>query len=622
MDANEKKLYEFIYDPEKAIFRHPDNCFSEYHKVRERDIFASLKKIGDLSSQSTEFNQHIKDRVSRDHFSRRRVNVLDAVRDVLPRDATVLELGAGCGAITRWLGEHFRKVDSLEENILRATITRYRTKDLDNVTIYCGDLSATGFDKKYDLIIMVGSLEHLVSCESTSSDPKKACSALITRVCHALNDDGILLVAMKNKIAAPCFLSYSKDHAGTEFRGTIGCPDISSIAFSRNELGTLLHQSGFGNIRFFHLFPDYMLSETIIAEKDEVLSLYPDNWVKTPFEDNSGDSRSLYPDALFLKTITEAGLLWHFSNSFLVLASRSEKVNLAVGWLIRRYHNYDERAQVFHHTITLTAENSPSGEKQYRIYRAPMTGGVPFHSNDRYSFELMDSEYVPGRSLALEIPRALFSRFPEEELMKIIRLLYDDLILHFSTGERDNAGFPRIRGEAIDFTFWNVIVSEGLRLVCIDKKWRSQTPIPVDFVMFRNLLHIFALVKPFTRNKDRLLFSSTMMKHIFPGYPYERFLDVVHREEAFQQFTIARDWELAKEPHIRSVFQEDTEIKDIFTVDRLMSGTDSRGGADGTGKLSFHPHEIMRQLHKVRSIPYSWQNALNRCIGTGRKKKP
>lgn len=622
MDSSERTLSEFTYDPEKAIFRHPENRFSEYHDARDRHIFTSLKKIHDLSSLSGEYAQYIKDQYSRDHFSRRRTNVLEAVEDILPRDATVLELGSGCGAITRWLGEHFRKVDSLEENILKATITRYRTKDLDNVTLYCGDLCATGFEGQYDLIVIVGSLEQHASCESICSDPKKACSALLNRVCHALKDDGILLIASENKLGAKS-LSGSRDtRIARAFEGSIGDPDKGAATFSRNELGTLLSQSGFEYFQFYHLFPDYILAETIIPEKDETLSLYPDNWVKTPFEEYSDDSYPLFPDTLFLKTVTETGLLWHFSNSFLVLASRSENVNLTAGWLIRRYHNYDERAQVFHHTITLTGENSPSGKKQYRIYRAPMTGGVSVHHNDRYSFELMNSEYVPGRSLAHEIPRALFSQSPEEELMKIIRLLYDDLILHFSTGERDDDGYPRIRGEAIDFTFWNLIVSEGPRLVCIDKKWRSQSPIPVDFVMFRNLLHIFALVKPFTRNKDRLLFSSAMMKHIFPGYPYERFLDVVHREEAFQQFTIARDWELAKETQIRSVFKEDTEIKDIFVVDKSISGRGNRRSADGSGMLSSCVHEIMRQLTRVRTISHSRKDPLNTDLIPSRKKKP
>lgn len=622
MDDNFRKLGEFSFDPSKNIFRHPDGSVSEYEDWRDRDIFAALKKIHDLSSLSGEYAQSIKDRYSRDHFSRRRINVLEAVEDIFPRDATVLELGSGCGAITRWLGEHFRKVDSLEENILKATITRFRTKDLDNVTLYCGDLCATGFEGQYDLIVMIGSYGQLQSCSPTNSDPTNEGSVFLSRVSHALKDDGILLIAIENKLGAQYFSGYRDTRNGRAFEGNFGNPDKDKATFSRNELGTLLSKSGFKHVQFYHLFPDYLLAETIIAEQDETLSLYPDNWVKTPFEEYSDDTYPLFPNALFLKTVTEAGLLWHFSNSFLVLASRSEKVNLAAGWLIRRYHNYDERAPVFHHTITLTGENSPSGKKQYCIYRVPMTGGVPFHRNEKYSFELMNSEYVPGRSLACEIPRALLSRSPEKELMKSILLLYDDLILHFSTGERDNAGFLLIKGDAIDFSFWNVIVGEGARLVCIDKKWRSSDSIPVDFVMFRNLLHIFALVKPFTRNKDRLLFSSVMMKHLFPGYPYERFLDVVHREEAFQQFTIARDWELAKEPEIKSVFLEDTKIGDIFAFDRPVSNKGSRYSADGTGRISWYTHEIMRQLNKVRSIPHSWQDALNRGTGTTRKKKP
>ncbi len=301
MDTKYRTLSELSFDPAKNIFTHPDSCTSEFHDDRKRDIVTGLEKKCDLSSQSSQFNQHIKDLFTRDHVSRRRFNILDEVHEILPRDATVLELGSGCGAITRWLGERFRSIDTLEGNVQRAAITRYRTRDR---------------------------------------------------------------------------------------------------------------------------------------------------------------------------------------------------------------------------------------------------------------------------------------------------------------------------------PFWNVIAGSGNRLVCIDKKWGSRAPIPIDFFIFRNLLHIFALIKPFTKNKDRVLFTSTIVKKVFPEYSCERFLDAVQRGEAFPQCTIARDWKLAKEHQLRSVFLEDAKIGDIFTFDRSISGRDSRRSAYGTGIISSFTHEIMRQLNRIRSISHSRKDTPNTDLITRRKKKP
>ena len=47
----------------------------------------------------------------------------------------LLELGAGCGAVTRWLGEHFENVDTVEGSLARAQVARERCRDLDGVRV-------------------------------------------------------------------------------------------------------------------------------------------------------------------------------------------------------------------------------------------------------------------------------------------------------------------------------------------------------------------------------------------------------------------------------------------------------------------------------------------------------
>ena len=53
----------------------------------------------------------------------------------------VLEIGSGCGAITRKLGETCKIVHALEGSYQRALMTKERTKDLENVEVFNVDLS-------------------------------------------------------------------------------------------------------------------------------------------------------------------------------------------------------------------------------------------------------------------------------------------------------------------------------------------------------------------------------------------------------------------------------------------------------------------------------------------------
>ena len=55
------------------------------------------------------------------------------------KGASLLELGAGCGAITRQLGELGLDVTAVEGSPLRAKINRVRCSDLENVRVYAAN---------------------------------------------------------------------------------------------------------------------------------------------------------------------------------------------------------------------------------------------------------------------------------------------------------------------------------------------------------------------------------------------------------------------------------------------------------------------------------------------------
>ena len=78
-------------------------AYSDGHEVEQR-IFAVIADAQDVTVLSAELNRQCTDWPSLYHLSGTRANILRPFQDIL-KGADVLEVGAGCGAITRYLGE-------------------------------------------------------------------------------------------------------------------------------------------------------------------------------------------------------------------------------------------------------------------------------------------------------------------------------------------------------------------------------------------------------------------------------------------------------------------------------------------------------------------------------------
>lgn len=522
-------LKDFHYDKELGIYLHPSATRAEYVDDKEDYIIGTLKSVKDLTAYSCELAPYIKDWPSRYHFSFMRNNLLEGIVELFDKNSTVLEISPECGAITRWLGERFKEVDAIEGDLQRAATTRVRTSELENVKVYFGDMLNTSLEKKYDIITLIGVLAYAPFYDERTSDPHGPCLHLLSKLIESLNDRGILVLAIENKLGLKYLSGCGEDHTGKQFDGIAGYPEKSPVTFSRKELEKTLRRAGFNHIQFYHLFPDHKLTRTIIAENDEVLPLRPYNWIKTPFEDYTGHRQYLLPEPLFLKTITDAGLLWHFSNSFLVLASRSGSVNLDTRWLIKKFNNesYDKR---FHHNITL----EKAGGSKYLIKRTPVFGNKPCVNIQEIEYRLENKEYICGELLSFSLYRALLEEDQGSAIKRTIKILHDSLILKYSTGKTDAGGYPLVRGDAVDYTLWNLVSLDDGNLCFIDKKWKIKRDIPADFVLFRNLFHAYFVVHPFLNEKSRPKLIVDMIRSVYPRYSLSRLNYNAKLEEEFQ----------------------------------------------------------------------------------------
>lgn len=493
----------------------------------EDGLLRTIAGASDRTSRSLALKKGIVDWPTKYHLSPSRTNLLRPF-GFLRKSARVLELGCGCGAITRYLGETCGCVDAVEGSVKRAQITRERCEDLDNVKVYVANFLNLQFDGRYDVVTLIGVLEYAAMFYPGHADSKEgAFIAALKLAASALKEDGVLVVAIENQIGLKYWAGCREDHTGTMFDGLHGYPRDDAagpgpVTFTRNALTRMINQAGIGFTQYYFPLPDYKLPHSIIADGQAVRegSMYLHNWAATRFDEPSGTRAYLFAEPLLVRTICSAGLLGEMANSFLVVACKQPLAS--DDWVAKRYST--ERRACFATETTLCGGEVPRMSKRF-LY--------PGERQDRssgFTVRELEEEWQAGDLLlfrfyeAMMDPKTLVPR-----LVRELRSLNATLLERKGKGTIDKQGYPLLKPSAFDFGPWNMVVNNGV-LVLIDDEWEYDGTLAADYLMYRSAYNsIFwldgyltskGLVKPGPEGLDSTVFA--MVRIVYPDYDHAR----------------------------------------------------------------------------------------------------
>lgn len=346
------RISDFRYASEFGIYEPPGSRVHAQRQFgysdgveKENYILSILKNAQDLSDDSEELMAKVRDWPSYYHLGMGRSNILKALS--LPKQAKALELGAGCGAITRYLGENLTSVDGIEGSHLRARIAHERCRDLRNVRIFWGDLTDLLFEPAYDIVTIIGVLEYApVFFPDSSRDGPSSCLGLLNLAKSALKENGLLIVGIENKVGLKYLSGCPEDHTGVIYDGIHGYPlRVGPITLSKKELSNLIKRSGLDKISFFYCFPDYKFAETIISDTSDEDNLYLHNWIGVPFSTPGHQRRYTFHEGLALRTLHNAGLLRELANSFVMVAGQEIHASIMrPTWVVKKFTSTRKRA--------------------------------------------------------------------------------------------------------------------------------------------------------------------------------------------------------------------------------------------------------------------------------------
>lgn len=228
----------------------------------ENKVKSIIENATDISVMSDELRQHCTDWPTHYYLNKDRVNLLRPFAEQL-KNAQVLEIGAGCGAITRFLGECQAQVFALEGSIRRASIAKSRCRDLPNVEVVSENFTEFNLNHQFDVITLIGVLEY-ANWFTPGANPALE---MLKKVRGFLKPSGVLIIAIENQVGLKYYAGAPEDHLGVRMVGVEGLYKKNGPqTFGRHVLIEMLKEAGFSSSQFTAPFPDYKLPVVLITE--------------------------------------------------------------------------------------------------------------------------------------------------------------------------------------------------------------------------------------------------------------------------------------------------------------------------------------------------------------------
>ena len=427
------------------------------------------------------------------HLSPLRENIVEWLP--IDKSMKVLEVGAGCGAITGALAKKAGSVTCCDLSLKRSKINAYRHMECDNVTIHVGNFTdvEADLDRDYDFICLIGVFEYAKGYVD-SEDPYGDFLKLLKTHCKA---DGRIAIAIENKFGLKYWAGCKEDHLATYFSSLEDYPAGGVVrTFTDRGLIEIARRCGFDQYKMYYPYPDYKF----------MTNLYSDNRLprrgelKTNIRNMDRDRMVLFNEKDVYDTILQEGLFNLYSNSYMLVLGPEPDTDF-IRYSNDRMDKYaisteivDDKA-IRKHALSEDAaahlkHMAEAGEKLAKRYEgSKLEINKCKLSDDGMTLEL---EYVPGRSLEELLDECLAHNdtdgFVELYREYIDRISYGDVsdgdesYGDVTTGNTVNSEDCKITD--LDMIFSNILV-DGDRWTVIDYEWTVDELRPTAEIGFR-----------------------------------------------------------------------------------------------------------------------------------------
>ncbi|WP_250490210.1 glycoside hydrolase family 99-like domain-containing protein [Caballeronia sp. INML2] len=535
-------------------------AYSDGDEAEER-VAGVIAGASDLSVMSEELLRHCTDWPSRYHLSHERANLLRPFSGKLR--GRLLEIGAGCGAITRFLAEEGAEVVALEGSARRARIAASRVRDLNNATVVCDTFDDLRIDGKFDVVTLIGVLEYARKY-GQGADPVQA---MLERARSFIKPGGTLLIAIENQLGLKYLAGMPEDHLGKPMFGIQDLyTDDSVVTFGRHELSKRIRAAGFDTVDLALPFPDYKLPSSVVLPGGlgETNAFRP--WILAVQSVKRDHQLHVIPNFSIEQAWGVVGkndLLDDLSNSFLFLATVEgptpllDQATLAV-------HFSTGRRRPFRKSTAF--ERSADG--RVAVKRRLLEPSLAPESGSMFKFAFADEWLEEGESF-----EALFLRIvttPGWSVKQVGACLREfvDVVIDAAAKRgfvvSNRAVSTSLPGSMLDIVPFNIIRKAGGGYSIIDQEWSFEGDIELGFLAFRALAGMGHMVTRWATPADpRWLNQKVFFEQVFAHagllasvHDFDRYLEF---ESMFQSFATGVGARVTIEQWQHAIFRGELE---------------------------------------------------------------
>lgn len=414
------------------------------------------------------------------HLSALRENIVEWLP--IDKKMKVLEIGAGCGAITGALAAKAGEVTCIDLSKKRSMINAYRHVDCDNVMIHVGNFQDVEPDLPcdYDYICLIGVFEY-AQAYIQSETPYEDFLNIIKK--H-VKPQGHIVIAIENKFGLKYWAGCKEDHLGTYFSGLEDYPDGGVVrTFTKDGLLAIARKCGCEETSMYYPYPDYKFPT----------SIYSDAYLPKVGELSSNlrnfdrERLQLFDEKKVFDSIIREKQFPLFSNSYMLVLGPKLPIKYV------KYSN--DRADAFR--IKTILKEDAAGK---RIEKHPLSDAAQNHIRKTYeAYAKLDERYRGGE---LSINRCKLEQSGQEGAYLSLEYLTGTSLTELLDEKLESGdwkGFQALFEEYVrkisyreeepvadyDLIFANILVSADNTWNVIDYEWTFNRPIETKEIAFR-----------------------------------------------------------------------------------------------------------------------------------------
>ncbi len=438
----------------------------------EDSLKTILARAKDRSSVSLELEAASYDWISNYHLSSERANIYRFLD--LSEVGIGLELGSGCGAITRYLGEQGLRLDAIEGNKRRAEICRLRCDELENVQVIHSNFNDLLLpENTYDAVFLNGVLEYAKKFLADAKDDREALLEILKRSQSALNAEGVTFIAIENRMGLKYWMGAREDHFNLPHVGLYNYPNDQGIrTYDRIEWKSILEELGSEyHHRFIYPFPDYKMARAILSEEFIRESEYAHSHLyRLPSMDNGVPVQGSMNEFLLWESFKQNSSFEQFANSFFILISKNKDRLRSICPYDFMHFSGKGRKPGFR-TLTSKKRGENVVEKRNIL-------PVVAENNKLLHHDLTPAPYVQGPLLVSRWIHALLDD-DSGTFDECVKDYYEYLLDYWTKNDNLQNSF--------DLLPFNIIIDSQGSWEAIDKEWVVNVSLSPEYLLFRAL---------------------------------------------------------------------------------------------------------------------------------------